>query len=279
MRLLRGLCVALLCGAWAGAETLDEAVARLTKAATETRDVSIKYTVKGVERMTMRATPFSGTMEFQMLRDGGKTLLRIAANLTGEVPGKEEGAPPQKREVRMLSVNDGEFVWTERPAGPDRNLRADKSLPRDRQGLGLGPLSGPVEGAYAAAGLKGHFEWFQRAYDITLGAKGAVAGRPTTVFDMVRKREGAEKAEPSRAPVRLVTELDDATGATLVVKSTNAAGEAILDIAATEVKANTGLDKKLFTYTPPEGMKVIDRTQPPEKSAEPKPPEPEKNAP
>ena len=278
--LLRGLCVAMLCGAWAAAETLDEAIDRLAKAAAETRDLTVKYTVQGAETTSRRTTPFSGTMEFQMLRDGGKTLLRMAISLTAEKPGEGEGAPPVKSEVKMLSVNDGEFVWTERPMGPDRSVRAEKQLASARQGLGLADLSGPIEGVYSGIGLKGHFDRMQRDSDITLGAKGAVAGRPTTVFDVARKQEGAEKA-PQRGgpPVRMVVGLDDATGATLTLKFINAAGEVSRDQVATEVKANSGLDKKLFTYTPPEGVKVMDRTQPAEKSAVPKPPEPERKAP
>ncbi|HUT34340.1 MAG TPA: hypothetical protein VNE39_12715 [Planctomycetota bacterium] len=282
-RLLRALCVALLCGAWAGAETLDEAVARLTKAAAETRDVTIKYTVKGISKTMMRPAPapFSGAMEFQMLHDGGKTLLRLAGSLTIEEPGKEEGAPPTKRERKLLSINDGQFIWTERPRGKSGILICEKSLPSARQGLGEGSVSGPIEGAYAAAGLKGHFEVFQHAHDITVGAKGAVAGRPTTVFNFSLKPEEAEKLKEARGqlpPAKMVAELDDATGATLVVKWANAdaAEEAQWDLTATEVKANSGLDKKLFTYTPPEGMQFFDRTQPPEKSAVPKPPEAEK---
>jgi outer membrane lipoprotein-sorting protein len=259
--------VALLCGAWAGAETLDEAVARLTKAAAGTRDVTIKYTIKGVERMTTKSTPFSGTLEFQMLRDGGKTLLRFAATLTGEVPAKEEGGPPQKIERKLLSVNDGQFVWTERARGKSGILIAYKDVPRDREGLGLEHLSGPIEGAYAASGLKGHLNFFQRNYGITVGAKGAVAGRPTTVFNLLRKQAEEEKApDPSAGgpPAKMVVELDDATGATAIAKWFNAAGEVVWDIAATEVKANAGLDKKLFAYAPPDGMQVIDRTKPPE---------------
>ncbi len=274
MRALAGLCVAMSCRAWAAAETLDEAVARLSKAAAETRDVTIKYTVKGVERMNVKSTPFTGTVEFQMLRDGGKTLLRLAATLTGEVTGKEEGAQPQMVERKMLSVNDGQFVWTERPRGKSGIPIARKALPREREGLGLGPISGPIEGAYAAAGLKGHFDFFQRQYDITIGAKGSVAGRPTTVFSFSRKQAEGEKApEPAVGgpPAKMVVELDDATGATLVAKWMNAAGEVMWDFAATEAKANTGLDKKLFTYAPPEGMQVIDNTKPLEKSGVPMP--------
>ncbi len=266
-RLLGGLCVAMLCGAWAGAETLDEAVARLTKAAAETRAVSIKYTVKGITQSIMRAAPISGALEFQMLREGGKTLLRLAGSVTIEEPGKEEGAPPRKIEKKLLSINDGQFIWTERPRGKSGILICEKSLPSDRLGLGEGELSGPIEGAFAVAGIKGHFDFFQLRFDITVGAKGAVAGRPTTVFTMSLKPAEAEKFKGVVGylpPSKMIAELDDATGATLAVKFTDAAGEATRDIAAIEVKANTGLDKKLFTYTPPEGMQFFDRTKPPE---------------
>ncbi len=279
---MRLLSVALLCGAWAGAETLDEAVARLSKAAAETRDVSIKYTVKGVSKTMLRAAPISGALEFQMLRDGGKTLLRLAGSVTIEEPAKEEGAPPTKIVKKLLSINDGQFIWTERPRGKSGILICEKSLPSDRQGLGAGEVSGPIEGAYAAAGIKGHFEWLQRTFDIALGAnKGAVAGRPTTVFNFSLKPAEAEKlkgAVGQLPPSKMVVELDDATGATLVAKWTNAASEVERDISATEAKANAGLDKKLFTYAPPAGMQFFDRTQPPEKSAVPRPPEPEKKA-
>jgi len=87
------------------------------------------------------------------------------------------------------------------------------------------------------------------------------------VFNLSLKEEEREKAAeamPDGPPVTMVAELDEATGATLAVKRTNSRGETRFDLAATEVKANTGLDKKLFTYSRPEGMQFFDRTKPPE---------------
>ena len=283
-RLLRGLCVAMLCSAWAGAETLDEAVARLTKAAAETRDVSAKFTIQGARYQmpdgggkAVKSVTMSGTGELQVLRDGDKCLMRLAASITEERQGKDPAAPPEKRELSALAVNDGQFSWKEqRRSGRDEVRVVKESAPT---GGGVGVERGAIaflDAPFKTTGIKGEFDKAGKEADIKVAGKGTVAGRPTTIIELSAK---GERPQGGMRPARIAVQFDDATGAAVSGQDTNGAGDVLTGFAATEVKANTGLDKKLFTYTPPEGAKVRDETQDAEKTAPPKTPMPEKQAP
>lgn len=283
-RWLCGPCVALLCGAWAAAETLDEAIARLAKAAAETRDVTMKFTMQGARYQmpegggkAVKIRTMAGTGEFQMLRDGDKCLMRATASITEERPAKEPGAAPEKREQSLLAVNDGQFSWKEERRSGRDEVQVVKEPAHKEGGLGLGRGSiAFLDAPYKATGIKGMLDQMGQGADIKVAGKGTVAGRPTTIIEVSAKGEvplGAMR------PARVVVHLDDATGAAVSGQDLTASGDVQTAFAATEVKANAGLDKRLFTYAPPEGAKVRDTTQPAEKSAPPKPPEPEKRTP
>ncbi len=266
MRLLCGLCVAALCCGWAWAETLDAAVARLTKAAAETRDVSIKFTLQGAQYemppggdKVVKTRTMSGTGEFQMLRDGGKCLVRLAASITEERQAKDPAAAPEKIEQSMLAVNDGQFFWKElRRAG-----REEVAVQKE-----MAPAAGGIEAArgsaafldapFKTAGIKGVLDQIGGGAEVKVGAKGTVAGRPTTTIEIAAKDEAVERRV---RPAKMVMQFDDATGALLSGQDLTASGDVLIGFTATEAKANAGLDKKPFTYTPPEGAKVNDRTQ------------------
>ncbi len=284
MRLLGGLCVALACGAWAGAETLDEAVARLAKAAAETRDVTVKLTLQGAQYemqqgsdKVVKTRTMSGTGELQVLRDGGKCLMRLAVKITEERQGKDTAAAPEKRERNVLAVNDGQFLWKEQPRpGRDPAPVVKEQAPAEG-GIGANRGSGAfLEAPFTTTGIKGLLDKMGGGAEIKVAGKGTIAGRPTTTIEISAK---GERVQMGLRPAKIVVQFDDATGAAVGGQDVTAAGDVLMSFAATEVKANAGLDRKLFTYTPPEGAKVVDETKPPEKSEVPKPPEPEKKAP
>ncbi|HUT34341.1 MAG TPA: hypothetical protein VNE39_12720 [Planctomycetota bacterium] len=271
-QLLRGLCVALLCGAWAGAETLDEAVARLAKAAAETRDVTIKFTIQGARYQmpdgggkAVKSRTMSGTGEFQMLRDGDKCLMRATASITEERPAKDPAAAPEKREQSLLAVNDGQFSWKEERRSGQDEARVRKEAIPDGGGLDLGRGAiASLDAPYKTTGIKGELDKAEDA-DVKVVGKGSVAGRPTTIIEVAVKAErlqSMDEAQRVMRPVRSVVQFDDATGAAVRGQDFNGAGDEVMGFAATEVRANAGLDKKLFAYTPPEGAKVRDQTQP-----------------
>ena len=288
-RLLGGLCVAMLCGGWAEAESLAEAVARLDKAAAGVRDLAIKFALDGasyrvpegsarpVKKMTI-----SGTAEFQMLRDAGKCLMRVAASTVQEWQGTDPAAPPERRQENQLVVNDGQFHWTEaRRSGSDVVSVRKEGGPAD--GLNVrGRSQALLDGAYRTRGLKGEIEELAKRADVRLGGKGSVAGRATTIIELsarAKRPDDPNGLVHGMPPARSVCELDDATGAALALKDLNWVGDMVMSISATEVKVNSGIDRKLFSYTPPAGAKVRDVTQPPEKQAQPTAPEAGKNAP
>jgi hypothetical protein len=275
--------VALLCGAWAAGETLDEALARLTKAAADTRDLAMKLTLRvarydtrpGSDKL-VKALTASGTWEFQMLRDGGKCLMRAAIDATEERQGKDPAAPLEKHEIRALSVNDGQFLWRQKRSSEGQGeVRVRKESIPVGGGVGADRDSGALhEAPFRTGGIRSVLDQMAQRGDIKLAGKGVVAARPTTIIEVSAKderREGILRA------TKVVVQFDDATGAALSGQEMWAMGAEEAAFVATEVRANSGLDKKLFTYTPPEGVKVYDMVQPPTKHAP--LPESEKKAP
>jgi len=262
----RMLCVALLCGAWAAAETLDEAVARLTKAAAETRDVAVKFTIQGARYempegggKPVKRESMIGTAELQMLRDGAKCLMRVAASIVEERPAKDPAAAPEKREESALVLNDGQFLWKQEQRSGGQPRVVKEPVPTEG---GFGPERGSLvflDAPFKTTGIKGVLDKAGENAEIKVAGKGTVAGRPTTIIEMSAK---GEVRPGSMRPAKVVVQFDDATGAAVSGQDLNAAGDVLRGFAAIEVKANAGLDKKLFAYTPPEGAKVVDRTQP-----------------
>jgi len=281
-----GIWIALLCGAWAGAETLDEAVDRLAKAAAETRDVKIQYAVQGVQpagsagaaRAGKRTV--TGTGEFLMLREGDKCLQRLATNLTIEAPGPDAKAPPTKATRNTLSVNDGQTLWLADTGRPGKQaVLVQKQRAPARGGLRLRSSLATIDSPYTTTGLKAEMKEMGQYLDLKLAGKGTVAGRPTTTIELGVKAErlkGWGEGRIAAALARSLVEIDDATGAALALKDFNGAGELLRSLTATDVKVNAGLDKKLFAYSPPEGAEVIDLNARPEP---PKAPEKQPKAP
>jgi outer membrane lipoprotein-sorting protein len=282
-----GACVALAIGAWAGAETLDEAIERLAKAAGETRDLKILYAVQGIQPASMAATEkaaqkrnVAGTGEFLMLREGDKCLQRLATNLTIEIPGQGEKAPPTRTQRKTVSINDGQTLWLEDTKRPGENpVQVQKQRVPARGGLRLRSSLSAIDSPYTTSGLKAEMKTLGELLDLKLAGKGTVAGRPATTFEFAVKPDRLKawgEGRRAAAVARSLVEIDDATGAALAIKDFNAAGELLRSVTANEVKANAGLDKKLFAYAPPEGVKVTDLNAPPET---PKAPEKQPKAP
>ena len=89
------------------------------------------------------------------------------------------------------------------------------------------------------------------------------------------KADVAEKMPPMMnaiAPTKMIMEYDDATGTQLAVKTYNAKGDETMVSKVIEINVNTGLDKGIFTYTPPAGVTVRDMTAPPKPPEVPPPP-------
>ena len=277
--LSHGVWVALVCGAWAGAETLDEAVDRLAKAAAETRDVKIQYAVQGVQpaesagALKAGKRNVAGTGEFLMLREGDKCLQRLATNLTIEAPGQGEKAPPAKSQRNTLSVNDGQTLWLEDSKQPGNEpVQVQKQRVPARSGLRLRGSLTAIDSPFTTTGLKAEMKEMAQRLDLKLVGKGTVAGRPTTTLEFAVKPERMENWGEGRraaALARSLIEMDDATGAALALRDFNGAGELLRSLTATDVKVNSGLDKKLFAYTPPEGVKVTDLNVPPPEPSKP----------
>jgi hypothetical protein len=194
----------------------------------------------------------------------------MATSLTLEKPGA--AAPPAKSQRNTVSVNDGQTLWTENTRRPgDAPVQVLRQRVPARGGLRLGGSLAAIDSPYSTAGLKAEMKELGEWIDLKLVGKGSVAGRPTTTIEFgVRAERLKGWGEPKRAATlaRSVAEMDDATGAALALKDFSGTGEMLRSLTATEVKANAGLDKKLFAYSPPEGAEVTD-LNPPREPAKP----------
>ncbi len=272
-RVIVGLCLA--CGLCARAETVDEAIGRLAKAAESVKDLAAKWDLvkndgdpksKAPKRITVSAG-------VQMLNDGGKQLFRTASLITQE--GYLPGDAKAKMQVARLVVFDGETVWVEdkTPILPQPTVAKIKMdslnarLGTKGPGMGLG-----IEDVKQAIGQ------MREMFELKLVGTGHVLGRATTRIEAVPKAEMMAKLpEMARTlmPARLVTDYDDATGTPLLQKGFNAKGEETMTTTVTDLKANTGIDKGIFTYAPPPGVNVEDLSAKlPAGSSAPQPPKP-----
>jgi len=270
--MLGGLAVLFAWGLAARAETVDEAVDRLAKASESVKDLTVKsdMIMNATNPITKAPMKITAAMGMQILNDAGLRLFRASNQMS------QEGALPggAKMEITTLMVFDGQIAWVEsrnpmmpQPIVVKMKMDALNNMPGMKGGLGLGIQ----DVKQAVAQMKQMFE-------LKLVGAGNVLGRPTTRVEAVPKPEMIEKLPEmarSMMPVRMVTDYDDATGTPLLMKAFNAQGQETMSTTVSDLKVNAGVDKALFTYTPPPGVEIKDMTgklplgpnapQPPEK--------------
>ena len=245
-------------GLCARAETVDEAVDRLAKAAEAVKDLTAKsdMVMNATNPMTKAPMKITAAMDMQMLNDAGTRLFRTANQMT------QEGALPggAKMQITTLVVFDGQIAWVEskNPMLPQPIVVKMKmeTLSRMQGGVKGGMGLGIQDVKQAVAQLK-------QMFDLKLLGAGTAMGRPTTRIEAIPKPEAIEKLpEIARTmmPARLVTDYDDATGTPLLMKAYDAQGKETMSTTVADLKVNAGVDKALFTYTPPEGANVQDMT-------------------
>ncbi len=245
-------------GLCARAETADEAIDRIAKASEAVKDLTTKsdMAMSMTNPMTKAPMKMTATMDMQMLNDAGKRLLRVTNQIT------QEGALPAGAKMQMttLVVFDGQIAWVE-----SRNAMMPQPMVVKMKMEAISNMAGMKSGGMGLAlqDVKQAVAQMKQMFDLKLIGPGNVLGRPTTRIEATPKAEMIAKLpEMARTmmPTRMVTDYDDATGTPLALKAYNAQGEESMTVTVTDLKVNTGVDKALFTYTPPQGVQVRDMT-------------------
>jgi len=262
----RTLCVGVLllasCVRPVPPESLEQALERLAQG----RDAVGDATFKATSKMTMLTGPIRSTggetMDVQYLRDGEARLLRLKERMvqTMRLPDGK------RRQVTMdaVVVFDGKFAWTELEHSlllPRRTVFKDNISKQRLDRLGFGSMS-------LLAGL--HLDLRERFRDaretsaLKLVGRGTAAGRATTIIEATLKAEALANVpaqDRASTPARTVTHFDDASGFPLALKAYSAAGKEMISFAATDLRLNAGVARRVFDYTPPKGVQVRDLTK------------------
>jgi len=240
----------------AGGETLDEAIRRMAEGAKAVRDLTVRYETK-IDESVPGDFLFkgSGVTELQTAREGNLRLFRILSRSTITTTPTGGIARRSERHESSTRVIDGKFDWLETRSGQPVRVSVVKLPMPDGPGMGAGLfIIGPGDPCVLAADPEALFQAIRMEGTARMTGKGTVAGRPTTQIK-VTYRTG----RPSDADAAFL-DLDDATGTVLAFKSLRPQGSTLYSQTATRFEVNTGLDRKLFTYSPPPEVKIRDQT-------------------
>jgi len=167
-----------------------------------------------------------------------------------------------------LMISDGKIFWQVMiaPDGKPRQvMKFSAEMFKDMPGAeGLGGLfsqqtgSDPFETA----------EKTSESFDLKYTGKRELNGEEVYIIEGTIKEETASRLEKIFAmtgakpedsvPAALKMQISTSTGVPLKIEQKTKSGKPYMNIEYSEIKFNTGLKDELFTYTPPEGVNVMD---------------------
>jgi len=236
-------------------ETLEQALDRIAKAAAGVSDFSLKYTTSLPGNETGFDEDAVITGELHGLREGKTWLFRHTTTMVPADPAKRkakgDGHPPT---TTLLEVSDGQFLWTETQVEGGRKAAKERA-PED----GLPDAMPCLLTLYPGSAAE-----MRKAKNLKLVGKGTFAGRAATIIEQSDEPQPGKGGGPKEqdVPARSVIHFDDASGIVLSMTLTDARGKERPLETLSELKVNSGLKKDFFTYTPPPGTQVEDRSRP-----------------
>lgn len=174
-----------------------------------------------------------GEGRFELLRDGNDTLVRIEQTSTTTTRQKDRETRTQQQ---LLTVIDARHTYVLSDVAGQR--------------MALKSLRDPQLFNQPSAVL----EILRKDYDLTLQPADQLNGRKVVVI------EGATRARPLREPVRVTAAFDEATGVLVRLVYLGVDSRPIQAIAYTDLKVDEDLARDRFTFNPPDGVPVVDRT-------------------
>ncbi|MFC1805909.1 outer membrane lipoprotein carrier protein LolA [Planctomycetota bacterium] len=254
------IALAVTVGCSSQRETSNEAIERLARAYDAVKDVHLETAASMAMVIHGEQLTRTDTSEVWLRRDGEVLLYRVETKNVQRVPWP--GFALSEITTEAVMVIDGEFSWLT-AADPMFGKWATK----DRVGNAKSPGSDA-----AAMGLMNglHVDLRERvrktAATCTLEkiGRGTVLGRSTTIIETTLSEDEVlmlPVGERRSTPVRSVMHFDDTSGFPLAVQAYTLDGTKMMDLKPVKFQLNGGVSRKLFTFTPPEDYRIIDKTK------------------
>jgi len=226
-RLLPGLIALALLASTASAETAEEALKRLDQKAKQIATAHFKQQMTTSSQMLDSKTD----AEVWAKREADGTY-KMRTVSTSDMTFKGIDMPPQKTSV--LSVNDGQFMWSETDSQGMKSVSKIKALPESQTGL-----ASMVDQVNQGKGRVLEPE--------------AIDGKQCVVIEYELDEMGAGM------PVTHRMWIAEDTG--MMLKSTTKGGYAgDSEMILKDIKIGVPIEDSTFTYTPPAGVEVMDMT-------------------
>ncbi len=225
----------------AAAESLESIEQKVLAASEKVTTTTADFDMDMTMGEGPRAVNSKGSGKMEALNKDGAARFRMEMTTTMQ-------AGPQPMEQKILSVFDGDFLYTQTEMmGQTMAMKMKLDELQVNQG-GMTPL-----------GPKAMFEQMRKTFDITVAPEEQVNGRDAYVLDMTPKAD-SDKASPAGLG-KMRVYLDKKTGMTLQTTMFDKAGKAVMTQTMKNIKINPAIEPSRFVYTPPAGVTVMDMSQ------------------
>jgi outer membrane lipoprotein-sorting protein len=230
------------------AEATPEATKWLDKMGESFEKAPFRFTFSVDQKMEQMGQTMDMSMTGPMIYSDPKHT-RMELEMTISVPGMAQGM-----NMSMLGVSDGEFMWMEmnNPMMGGKQvmkLALDKvdAMSEQSPGMGGATTMDPIS----------QIQKLSDDYDIEL--VGVAGGRVTLRATKIGAAEEAapEGADPAMPRVLIVV-LDEATGMPVEMQAGEPEPVMVMRFSDFEFLEEDALEPNTFTYTPPEGVQVMD---------------------
>ncbi|HOJ39355.1 MAG TPA: hypothetical protein PKX93_08705 [bacterium] len=225
------------------ARTLEEVMAEMEKGAANLKDVK-------------------GTQIVKFMLE--KEMVTVKNNFVAKTPNKFRAEtsipiPGTKKTQKVLTVCDGTTIWQETMAPEERKVIRMKlsdvagKLDEYQQKI-LGSGAGMV-GAEALVKLA------NADYDLKVTGQVTHGGKAMDVLEGKLKGSAKPGQMTLPTPAKIKYLVGAADGFVYKVEGWDKAGKSILEISYENIKFNTGVPDKTFSYTPPKKVEVVDAAE------------------
>jgi len=240
--LLLGLCI-LATVTPVMARTLEEVMLEMEKSAANLKDV------KGVQKV-----------KFMLERE----MVTVTNTFVAKTPNKFKAEtsipiPGTKKVQKVLTVCDGKTIWQETMAPEEKKVIRMK----------LSDVAGKLDEYQkkilgSGAGMIGAEALLKLAnadYDLKVTGTTTLGGKTMDVLEGTLKTTAkpGQMTLPTPAKIKYLVGASD--GFVYKVEGWDKAGKSILEISYENIKFNTGVSDKTFSYQPPKKVEVIDAAE------------------
>ena len=233
--------------------TLEELAGKIAKAAAERKtcscDMKVTMALLGVTAVG------SGLQVEMVVTKDGKTVSKSCCMLAGSMKTPDG----QEVKIEQKTVSDGTYHWQESNTAGAVTVTKEFADSKDEMGVPRG-----IEPA------KEFEELWMAMYELRVTAEDTVNGEPVYVLEgkfrdaYLEKNPAAEPAKQMMNSVKMALSRNDFYPRRIAFR--DADGNATIAMDLSNVKINVPVDEKLFTYAPPEGAQVDDKTKPQEEN-------------